>query len=81
MFFGRGYNGLYNCFDRFDFMSGGWMFLIYPVLIAVTLIVIFLVVRKRRGSQGNKALDELNLMFARGEISEEDYLKRKKLLE
>ncbi len=82
MFFGRGYNGLYHCFDRFGFLpGGGWMYLTYFLLIAVAIIAIILVVRSRQRKPGNRALDELNIMFARGEISEEDYLKRKRLLE
>ena len=85
MFFGRGYNGVNQCFDRFGFMpGGGWMILIYVAVIAIVIAVVLLISRNRRSQPmstiDNKALDELKILFARGEFSEEEYLKRKNIL-
>lgn len=85
MFFGRGYNGLYHCFDRFGFMPGsGWMYLIYLFVVLVIVAVVLIVYRSRRSqsmtSIDSKAMEELKLLFARGDISEEEYLRRKSIL-
>ncbi len=85
MFFARGYNGAYHCFDRFGFMpGGGWMVLIYVALIVIAITIVLLVSRNRRSqlmsSLDSKALDELKMLFARGAISEEEYLKRRNIL-
>jgi len=85
MFFNRGYNGINNCFDRFGFMpGGGWMILILVAVILIAITVIILISRGRRRHSLNNynsiALDELKLLYARGEISEEEYLKRKNIL-
>ncbi len=85
MFFGRGYNGIDHCFERFGIMPGGsWLFLIYLAVIVITITVVLLVNRNKRGQSVNtldsRAIDELKLLYARGEISEEEYMKRKNFL-
>ena len=85
MFFDRGYNEVNHCFDRFGFMpGGGWMFLIFLLVVVIAIAVILLVNKNRRNQPVNaidsRAMDELKLLYAKGEITEEEYLKRKNFL-
>lgn len=87
---GRGYNG----FERFGggmhgyfgngFMYGGWGMLIACALIVILAVVAFVIIVKRNKHHRNadsEALNELKLRFAKGEILEEEYLRKKKILD
>lgn len=81
MMFGRGYNGFNNCF-RFGygfthFGFGMFMMLGFAVLIVIAIIYF----AKRAGNRSSSnAMEELKMRFAKGEISEEEYLKKKDIL-
>lgn len=91
MMMGRGYNG----FGRFGggmmhgyfgngFMYGGLGMLIACAVIVVLVVVAFVIIVKRNKHNrhvGSAALDELKIRFAKGEISEEEYLRKKKILD
>jgi len=89
MMFGRGYNG----FGRFGggmhgyfgngFMYGGWGMLIACAAIIVLAVVAFIIIVRKKNHRhaGSAALDELKIRFAKGEISEEEYLRKKKILD
>lgn len=82
MMFGRGYNGLNGCFGGFGFMNDGIGMLIFLILIVAIVVTVILLLNKYRKRQSNvTAMDELKLMFVKGEILEEEYLKRKRLIE
>ncbi len=85
MMFGRGYNVYSSCFgdgSRSGFWFGGWGMMIIGViiLVAVTAIIITLV-RNSRNRPRNEAVESLKLRLAKGEINEEEYLRRKSILD
>ncbi|MCR1898583.1 SHOCT domain-containing protein [Irregularibacter muris] len=61
-----------------------WLFMFLPLLIVglMVYIIVRLVQKSNHnaGIQKNSALDILNERFARGEISEEEYERKKKML-
>ena len=77
-----GYNGYENCLTYGGgFMHSGWGILTGGVLIILAVIAIYFLVKRSSQRQINQsALDELKLKFVKGEISEEDYLRRKNFL-
>lgn len=82
MMYGRGYNGFTNCFGS-GFIYGGWgMMLLMAVftLLAVAVIIYF-VKRSGRHQSSNEALQALKMRLVKGEISEEEYLRRKTILD
>ncbi len=67
----------------FGMMGGGFFGLI------IIVVIIYLIVNSNNGSsgyhtnnytKGNNALEILSERYAKGEISEEEYLKKKKIL-
>ena len=58
----------------------GWHYLIMiGVIIIIVAIVMF--VRRKNNSDGNQALNTLKELYVKGEITEEEYLKRKDVIE
>lgn len=58
----------------------GWHYLImFGVLIII--VAILLLVRRTNSSHGSQALNTLKELYVKGEITEEDYLKRKNVIE
>lgn len=83
MMYGRGYNGFNNCFEYGSgFMNSGiGMILMLAFILIATIAVIFLVARINRYKPGNDALETLKIRLAKGEISEDEYLRRKNLID
>ncbi len=66
----------------FGFMLLWWLVIIAGITFAVYGII--QMVRGKKGIQndaGDKALEQLKLRFATGEITKEEYLERKQVLE
>lgn len=88
----RGTGGLGRCFgDVPDFMggymhSGGGLLMMVGALIVIALIVVAIVLLVRRAHRANSAeqssdsLAALNERFVKGEITEEEYIRMKKVL-
>ena len=83
MMFRRGYNGFSNGFGfGSGFMHGGLDIIMMVAFILLTVIaVIYFVNRTNHQQPRNEALESLKMRFAKGEISEEDYLKRKNIID
>lgn len=87
MMYGRGYfdffrNSSYGC-PGFGFMNNSWLTFILTTLLII-LAVIFIVKsiqNNKSNTVSNIALDNLKVKFANGDINEEEYLKRKDILE
>jgi len=73
------YNGFGNGFGcSFGVLHSFWGFGIGLLVIG---LVVILLVRNGRNSGGQKsALESLNMRFASGELTEEEYLQRKRVL-
>lgn len=92
MMYFRGAGGLGRCFsDGFGHMSSymhsGWGFVMMGIglLVAALIVVavVMLVKRARKNpavNQIDESLELLNARFAKGEITEEDYTRMKKVL-
>lgn len=63
-------------------LGGSYPFLMFFMMIAFALVIIAAIYFIFRRPQGHKseAIDILNRKFANGEISEEEYLKKKEIL-
>lgn len=82
--------GYGNCFGgRGDFGGfGGNMMgfgiiniLVYAIIIAVIVYALVYVFKRSSLSKGNEALEKLKMMYVDGEISEEEFKRRKKIIE
>lgn len=75
--------------NGYEFMRGGMMFMMFIGLILIAAVVYF-VVKGNSGhahnqnyaynNVGSNALDILNEKFAKGEISEEEYSTKKRMI-
>jgi putative membrane protein len=70
--------------NRFDYM-GPNMFLMWLIPLVILLVIGFSIYRINKNNdenRGNKetALDILDKRYANGEINEEEYLKKKKII-
>ncbi len=69
-----------GCFG-YGFFSSGWNWLIVLGLIVVIGAVTYLLVKKNKRTMVNSsALESLKIKFAQGEVTEEEYTIRKKIL-
>lgn len=68
-------------FNRFGWM-GGFMMILWPLLIGVVLYLIFKSSNNNSSfSKGNsRAIEILDQKYASGEITEEEYLHKKKMI-
>ncbi|MDF2700045.1 MAG: hypothetical protein K0Q49_1601 [Haloplasmataceae bacterium] len=66
-------------FDN-GFNCGGYGFVIPILLIVVIIFAAYKLFLNNNHVSNNDALNELNKKFVNGDISEEDYLKRKQIL-
>lgn len=76
----NGYGGMMN--DGWG-MFGGWGFLWLLVFVGLVALVVSAVSgsdQSRNGEQPNRALAELRERYARGEINEEEFEKRRRTL-
>ena len=65
--------------------SFGGLMMIFPIVFWILLVVLIVKLFQEKKNNpkeiGNKALNILKERFARGEIDEEEYLRKKELLE
>ncbi|HHX62205.1 MAG TPA: SHOCT domain-containing protein [Epulopiscium sp.] len=77
---GNGWNGNYGCSPMGNNVFGGWHYLI---MLGVVIIIIALLsfARRKNNSNDNQAIIRLKELYVKGEITEEEYLKRKNVIE
>lgn len=87
MMYGRGYfdsfrNNGYGC-HGFGLMSNNWLTIILTMILIILAVVLIikLIQNNKSKTVSSIALDNLKAKFANGDISEEEYLKRKNILE
>ena len=84
MMFGNGYSRIGNCFGVGNgLMHGGWGMIIMLGLTALVVVGVILLIKKtgHHRQSDNAVLEALKMRLAKGEISEEEYLKRKTILD
>lgn len=63
------------------FMSSGWSWMIAIGAVLLIVAVIYLSVNRNKNQRsGYNALESLKTKYANGEITEDEYLKRKKII-
>lgn len=64
-------------------MNGGWFGMFIPIiLIGIIVYAIYKITSNNTTSRenGNRSLEILNERYAKGEISEEEYIQKKKIM-
>ncbi len=80
MGYGRGFSFPGNCFGYgsnlwFHYAIGGTL-----LIIGIVLVVMFLKKKNNTSQITSEALELLNMKYAKGEITEEEYTKRKSVI-
>lgn len=81
--FRRGFYGVGSCFGSgYGFMNGG-LGILAMVVFAVLAVMLIMHFAKKSGYKrtNNIVFEELKMRFAKGEITEEEYVKRKNILD
>ncbi len=80
MMYGNGFFGPGGCFGNGFY--GGWHFMMigFVVLVLITIAVIVLIKKKHSVNTDTTSINILKENFAKGSISEEEYLSRKNVL-
>jgi len=83
MMFRGGFGGFGNCFGAgYGLMNGGWGMIIMLGIFVLAAAAVILIARKAgRRHIDSAALEALKMRLARGEISEEEYIRRKAILD
>lgn len=79
-----GYNWFGNGGCRFGLWGGyfgAWHFVMLAAVVLLAVAVIIVVSRRKKHASQDDVLDTLKRLYVSGEISEEDYLKRKSVIE
>lgn len=80
MMHGRGYfNGYYNGYDCFRFFSNPWNIGIGIIIILIVAYIIHKLIRKNHNGS-DRSLELLKMKYVSGEISEEEYIRRREIL-
>ncbi|BEP28312.1 SHOCT domain-containing protein [Helicovermis profundi] len=75
MGYGGRYFGAYNCFDN------GWMMIIMGMFFVIALVAfIYWLNRNKRALVNTDALEILKMKYINGEISDEEYIQKKNIL-
>ncbi len=78
--FRRGFYGIGSCFNNFGFMYGGRHVIAFVIFAVLAAVAILYFVRKTKKHTNNAALEELKIRFAKGEITEDEYIRMKNIL-
>ncbi|MFZ7134157.1 MAG: SHOCT domain-containing protein [Eubacteriales bacterium] len=74
---GRGFGNV-DCFFNGS-TSGIWSILMMAGILVLIGVLVFWLIKKNH-SKGNTLLEELKVKFVAGEITEEEYLRKKEVL-
>lgn len=87
MMFGRGFNG-YNsgrffggCLRNGLWFNGWGMLIWIGILITAALLIFFIVNHNRKKNMAFSSHELLKLKFVKGEITEEEYIRRREVLD
>lgn len=82
MMYFRGVHDFGSCVGYGSGFIGPWIMMGVGVLVLAAIIITAVVLLKKasRHKTSDDALDALKLRYVKGEITEEDYLKMKKIL-
>jgi putative membrane protein len=78
-YFNQGFNNNGFC-PGFGYLNNGWGIIAGIGLIITIALLFYLLVYNKKKRTSSEALEILKLQFVKGEISEEEYFRRKSLL-
>lgn len=80
MMHGNNWRGNYGCSFMGNNLFGGWH---YMIMLGIIIIIVALIVwdRRKNNSNHNGALNSLKELYVRGEMTEEEYLNRKNVID
>ncbi len=81
MMFSRGFNSFRGCFSNGFFYNGWNMLIVVGIILIIATTVYFLIRRNRSIVSSQSALELLTMKYVKGEITEEEYLRRKEVLD
>lgn len=84
MMFGNGFGGIGNCLalGNGGFMHGGWGIIMMMGITALVITGAVILARKNRKSNADHSiLDALKMKLVNGEITEEEYIRKKTILD
>ncbi|NLJ97009.1 MAG: hypothetical protein GX321_07615 [Clostridiales bacterium] len=79
-YFNQGVNNKDLC-QGFVHFNSGWNFIIGVGLIITIALLIYIFVNNKKKEATSEAFEVLKLQFVKGEISEEEFYRRKSLLD
>ncbi len=79
-YFNQGFNSNGLC-PGFGYFNSGWSLIIGIGLIITIAILFYFFVHNKKKKTSSEALEILKLQFVKGEILEEEYFRRKSLLD
>lgn len=79
-YFNQGFNGNGFC-PGLGYFNHGWGMIAGIGLIITIALLFYLFVHNKKKRVSSEALEILKLQFVKGEITEEEYFRRKSLLE
>lgn len=62
------------------FMNTGWSWLIAAGVILLIVSVVYLLIKQNNQTSGSNVLESLKTKYVNGEITEEEYLERRKII-
>lgn len=85
---GCGFISGFGRFNGYNMMGGGWLMMLIPVLLIGLAIYAFMKMSQNNSTHNtgnttvnnNDALNILNKRYAQGDISEEEYIRKKNIL-
>lgn len=80
MGYGRGFFGPGGCFG---FGSGLWFpYVVGAILLVIGILMIFMILKKKNNTShiSSEAIEMLKMKYVNGEITEDEYLKRKSVI-
>lgn len=81
----NGWNGNYGCSpmagNMAGHMFGGWSFMIMFGIILIIIAIVLFTRRKNNTTNENQVMNTLKELYVKGEITEEEYLKRKDVIQ
>ena len=80
-YFNQGFNGNGICRGLGNFQSVWGIVIGIGVIITIALLFYVFVHNNKKKNSASEALETLKLHYVKGEISEEEYLRRKSLIE
>jgi putative membrane protein len=80
MLHGGRFSGGFECFEN-GFLEGDMHFIIgLVILVIISVVIIFFIGKGRKNKNINNILEILKIKYINGEITEEEYKKRKDVL-